>query len=131
MTTTQTMNPKLDLIVTVFHNDTREPGHEYLFDEYVEGHKLTHVFTCEIDWELPEMPLVKHLSESVIVEYLFCLFNGHPPLGDDNGYALAVDYYRNNRSLSVGDVLAIAEGDDVTYWAIRRFGSCQIAEPKF
>lgn len=114
-------------IVTVFHNIA---GDEHgrtiaMLDGYQHGHPLVPVLQDLVGLGTPTEGGVSEL-----LEHYYHLLN----VGDDPAFGgphpLAVIYrQQGNRSLSVGDVIAIENGAVVSWFAVASFGFDPLAEP--
>ncbi|HTJ68187.1 MAG TPA: hypothetical protein VL551_11710 [Actinospica sp.] len=93
---------------------------------YEPGHPMTVVFTTVID--------PGDLADEVLCEQVFALLNiGHHPAEVGLSAApdqRAVDYReRGNRSLSVGDTVAVTRGAQTVYYKVAMIGFTQIDAP--
>lgn len=93
---------------------------------YEPGHPMTIVFTTVID--------PGNLEDEVLCERVFSLLNiGHHPA--EAGMSAepdqrALEYReRGNRSLSVGDAVAVTRGKQTIYYEVAMIGFTQIDDP--
>lgn len=112
----------LKLTVDVYHNLAVDAAGRSIgfVDGYEPGHPLLRVFRYETETETAMVPTT---VPTTVCEEAFRLFN----VGDDPDYgepdSRAVEYRsRNNRSLSVGDVVAFAG----YFFACARHGFAQL-----